>query len=207
MLRGCLYSVEWNSGTTTPTGARSVTTYTDYVWDRDIIAMAFSNLGKPVVFADQMTIELEQIQQDQRSVGSRFNPKLWSLKQNSHELQHRSYCVLLLLLLLLVLVLKSRGPQRKKSRTPCLEINGNQQKSTEINQEITRNHPMKSLAVGVDPSTFTNWFPEAGGTHGSYAAVNGFTKTDGVSRVANEKKFGCFVLSVSYFWHHACLAI
>ena len=34
---------------------------------------------------------------------------------------------------------RSRGPQRKKSHTPCLEINGYQQKFTEINQEITRN--------------------------------------------------------------------
>ena len=48
----------------------------------------------------------------------------------------------------------SRGPQQKKSRTPCLEINGNQQKSTEINQEITRNYLMKSLAV-AGPPTFT----------------------------------------------------
>ena len=38
-------------------------------------------------------------------------------------------------------------------RGPGLEINGNQLKSTEINQEITRNHPVKSLAV-ADPPTF-----------------------------------------------------
>ena len=63
-------------------------------------------------------------------------------------------------------------------------INKNQQKSTEINQEITRNHILKSRAV-ADPLTFIIstlivWLDP----------VNDC----GISRVA---MFGCLVLSVS----------
>ena len=88
----------------------------------------------------------------------------------------------------------TRGPQRKKSRTPCLEINGNQQKFIEINQEITRNHLTKSLAFAGSP-TVTYWLPEAG------LMVWYCEWIDGVSRVAKWRMFGCFVLSISYFWH------